>query len=474
MMKTKTIIAMTAMALMGLASCNKNQLSPEKSEEGEYVLEIEGDLTTKGITGVSLNLANLSYSSSANVTAQLKRKSGSNWVNVTEGVVYSWSASSTDSQKFSGSGTVNKTCQVSAKAKGSGTLTVAASLSGTQVASQSITVTVSDSRALSWSSVTTPISSGEVKSAVLNANFSGTVTVGSNNSSFVVGTSSSSLSSTASVSFSSGTTKTIYYKYTGSSAATVSMSASASGVSSASTSISVKSAEPGVLKSLTATPSSSSCYIKDYVPVTYTATYTDGSTKTLSFSDLKDYSFWFVPDEAPTGDYQADVRYCNLTSSGFITSNAEEGSLLNLAGSKTGSSYGVECDVSYTEGGKTVTAEFYMTVKVEVTSLEIGTSGGTTLYASKPQSTVSYYPRFTLKSNSGNTVYFSGTNEAMELVEQYGGYGVILRGNTLNKWDVSVTDCQSAGYTMKEAFSMFVSYPGFTTKYTQVTYDPYN
>lgn len=235
---------MLALCVPGLASCNK-EIPSEKPrdpvEDNGYIIEIEGleDGTRGSASTVELNLANLSYSSSRTVTAQLKKKSGSNWVNVTEGVVYSWTSTSADSQKFSGSGTVSQSCKIGAKAEGSGTLTVSASIGGTQVASIGVPVTVSDSRSLAWSGTATQIQPDEVRSATLNSNFSGTVTVKSNSGSFLVGTSSGSLSSTASVSFSSSKTQTIYYKYTGSQQTTVTMTAS-SGSISASASMSVK------------------------------------------------------------------------------------------------------------------------------------------------------------------------------------------------------------------------------------------
>ena len=229
-MKTKIVFLLSA--IVCLASCNKQDLiTPEHDEnegkEGDYRIEIV-DLqspTKSSPSTVQLSLANLTKASSKRVSAQLKKKSGSNWVDVTTGVVYSWSASSSDSKKFDGSGTVNQSCDISAKATGSGTITVSANLNSTVVATQDVPVTVSDDRALSWSNATTSITSGEVKTATLNSNFSCTATISSNNGSFLVGTSSTNLSSTASVTFSTNQTKTIYYKYTGSEQTTVKIEA---------------------------------------------------------------------------------------------------------------------------------------------------------------------------------------------------------------------------------------------------------
>ena len=234
-MKTKIVFLLSA--IVCLASCNKQDLiTPEHDEnegkEGDYRIEIV-DLqspTKSSPSTVQLSLANLTKASSKRVSAQLKKKSGSNWVDVTTGVVYSWSASSSDSKKFDGSGTVNQSCDISAKATGSGTITVSANLNSTVVATQDVPVTVSDDRALSWSNATTSITSGEVKTATLNSNFSCTATISSNNGSFLVGTSSTNLSSTASVTFSTNQTKTIYYKYTGSEQTTVKIDAVYNGI----------------------------------------------------------------------------------------------------------------------------------------------------------------------------------------------------------------------------------------------------
>jgi len=147
------------------------------------------------------------------------------------------------------------------------------------VASQGVPVVVSDSRSLSWSSATTPIQAGEVKSAVLNSNFSGSVTVGSDNGSFVVGTSQSSLSSSVSVSFSSNTTQTIYYKYTGSQQTTVKMNASSGSISS-SQSIGVKQAV--TLSSISLSFSSNSVYAGGSVTAKVTAKYSDGTTSDVT------------------------------------------------------------------------------------------------------------------------------------------------------------------------------------------------
>ena len=230
-MKTKILfLALTALCL---ASCNKNLIDtptpgPELGD-GDYMLEIieEGakGSTKSSPSTVQLNLANLVSASSKNISAQLKKRTSGGWKNVESGVSYAWSASSADNQKFSGSGTIGQTCTVSAKAKGSGTINVSASISGTAVANQDVPVTVSDDRALSWSNASTPITSGEVYSAVLNSNFSCTATVSSNNTSFLVGTTSSNLSKSTSVTFDSNKTKTIYYKYTGSNETTVKMDA---------------------------------------------------------------------------------------------------------------------------------------------------------------------------------------------------------------------------------------------------------
>lgn len=235
------------MALLSLVSCNKQELEDIVSHgdalEGQYMIELstDGVRTKSSPSTVELNLADLLYASSKSVTAQLKKKTGSGWTNVTTGVSYAWSASSSDSKKFSGSGTNNQTCSVAALSAGSGKINVAASIGGSQVANQDVPVNVTDSRAISWTDAATDVTAGETKSATLNCNFSGTVKVASDNSDFLVGTSSSSLSTSASVTFSSGTTKTIYYKYNGTSEATVKMNAQEPNyASSANVSISAK------------------------------------------------------------------------------------------------------------------------------------------------------------------------------------------------------------------------------------------
>ena len=227
-MKTKLLLFATA--LLCLAACNKQEIidgPDDQGKEGDYMIEIaELDQPTKSNPStVELNLANLVSPSSKSITAQLKKRSGSSWVNVDNGVSYSWSATSEDNQKFSGSGTVNQSCNVTAKKAGSGNITVSAAIGGTTVATQPVPVNVSDDRALSWTNATTSLTAGEVKTAVLNSNFSGTVTVSSDNSSFLVGTSENSLNATTSVTFSSNKTQTIYYKYTGSSQTTVKIEA---------------------------------------------------------------------------------------------------------------------------------------------------------------------------------------------------------------------------------------------------------
>lgn len=229
-MKTKLLTI--TMAFFGLVACNKQELipsspTPDDGVEGDYMIEVstDGNQTKSSPSTVELNLANLSYASSKSITAQLKKRTSSGWANVTTGVTYAWSASSADSKKFSGSGTNNQTCSVGAISAGSGKINVAASINGSQVANQDVPVTVSDSRAISWTNATTSLSPGETKSATLNCNFSGTVNVSSNNSDFLVGTSTSNLAASTSVTFSSGTTTAIYYKYTGSTETTVKIDA---------------------------------------------------------------------------------------------------------------------------------------------------------------------------------------------------------------------------------------------------------
>ena len=242
-MHMKTKLLLFATALLCLAACNKQEIidgPDDQGKEGDYMIEIaELDQPTKSNPStVELNLANLVSPSSKSITAQLKKRSGSSWVNVDNGVSYSWSATSEDNQKFSGSGTVNQSCNVTAKKAGSGNITVSAAIGGTTVATQPVPVNVSDDRALSWTNATTSLTAGEVKTAVLNSNFSGTVTVSSDNSSFLVGTSENSLNATTSVTFSSNKTQTIYYKYTGSSQTTVKIDAQSIG-SNLSSSLSV-------------------------------------------------------------------------------------------------------------------------------------------------------------------------------------------------------------------------------------------
>jgi len=205
--------------------------------------------------------------------------------------------------------------------------------------------------------------------------------------------------------------------------------------------------------------------------VTYTATYSDGSSKTLSYSDIKWNYFEFERGEAPTDDEQAEVRYCNLTSSGFITSNAEPGSLLNLAGSLSGSSYCVFVYVTYTEGGKTVGGYLDMTINVEAIGMEVNATG-TVLYGSKPTQQISFYPKFKLRTGDGTTVYFSGTGEAKELVEGYGEYGFNLRGSDVTSWVISVDDCLSADLTLREQIGLYVRYPGLTIASKTITWEP--
>lgn len=480
-MKTKFILF--AMAAFCLASCNKERFeNPTPGPvlgDGDYVLEIYeaggSGQTKSNPSTVELSLANLVSASSKNITAQLKKRSGSSWVNVDSGVSYSWSASSADNQKFSGSGTYNQTCNVSAKAAGSGIITVSASLGGSTVATQAVPVTVTDGRALSWTDATTSLTAGEVKTAVLNSNFSGTVTISSDNSSFLVGTSENSLTATSSVTFTNSSEQTIYYKYTGSTQTTVKIKAAENtGNIKAELSVSTKVASPATLQTIYAYPEKSSCYINETVPVRYVAKYSDGSTKDISFSDLSDFSFWFEPGEAPTEDWQAEVHNCFLYSTGFIATNAEEGSLLNLAGKLTGSSYSIECDLEYTENGKTVKTDFYIEVKVEIVGLAISASG-TNLYGSKPQQRISFYPKFQLRTGDGSKTFYQLSSEAKELIETSGGdYGISLRGAKIKSWEVSVDDCQSADVNEKTSFDLFVTYPGLSMATASVTYDPFH
>lgn len=231
-MKTKSIVFLLAMALLSLNSCQKREPLTINEPEGDYLLEIEGIDGTRAASSVELNLANLTNVSSRNVSAQLKRRSGSSWVSVNDGVIYSWNASSADSKKFSGSGTQNKSCTISAIAEGNGTMNVSASLSGVTVATTGVPVTVSDSRALTWSNVAASIESGSIHTATLTSNFSCTSTVTSDNGSFLVGTSAGSLSSSASVTFTSNKTVTIYYRYDGTQSSHVDLSATSGNISS--------------------------------------------------------------------------------------------------------------------------------------------------------------------------------------------------------------------------------------------------
>ena len=164
-MHMKTKLLLFATALLCLAACNKQEIidgPDDQGKEGDYMIEIaELDQPTKSNPStVELNLANLVSPSSKSITAQLKKRSGSSWVNVDNGVSYSWSATSEDNQKFSGSGTVNQSCNVTAKKAGSGNITVSAAIGGTTVATQPVPVNVSDDRALSWTNATTSLTAG--------------------------------------------------------------------------------------------------------------------------------------------------------------------------------------------------------------------------------------------------------------------------------------------------------------------------
>lgn len=237
--------------------------------------------------------------------------------------------------------------------------------------------------------------------------------------------------------------------------------------------ISAKNAGPATPKTLYAYPEKTSCYINDVVPVRYVVKYSDGSTKDISYSDLSDFSFWFEPDGAPTDDWQVDVHDCYLYSTGFVATDGEAGSLLNLAGKLTGSSYNIECDVSYTENGKTLKTDFYITVNVEIVGVEVAASGKN-LYKSKPNQRVSFWPKFQLRTGDGSKAYFGLSSEAQELAQMYGDYGFNLRGSEVHSWELTVDDCLSADLYYKTEIDLFVRYPGLSIVSTNVTYDPNN
>lgn len=244
-------------------------------------------------------------------------------------------------------------------------------------------------------------------------------------------------------------------------------------VADASLSISTKNAGPATPTALYAYPEKTSCYINDIVPVKYVVKYSDGSTKEIGYSDLSDFSFWFEPGEAPTEDWQAEVHNCYLYSTGFVAVGGEAGSMLNLAGKLSGSSYSIECDVSYTENGKTVTADFYIQVKVEIVGVEVAASGST-LNKSKPNQRITFWPKFQLRTGDGSKAYFELSSEAKDLVEMYGDYGYSLRGAEVCSWELSVADCLSADLNYKTEISLFVRYPGLDIVSSNVTYNPYN
>ena len=219
----KTRLLTIILALAGLAACNKQSITAEE----EFLLEItrDGEYTKSSSASVDINLANLEFPSSRSLTAQLKKRTGSGWVNVDSGVSYNWSSPSEDKNKYVTSGTNEQTCTVTAKAEGNGILNVSANIDGKIVANKDVPVTVSDSRALSWTDVTASIVIGETKTAVLNCNFSCTASISSDNGSLLVGTSSDNLSSSTTVTFSKDKRQTIYYKYTGTEETTITLNA---------------------------------------------------------------------------------------------------------------------------------------------------------------------------------------------------------------------------------------------------------
>lgn len=246
-----------------------------------------------------------------------------------------------------------------------------------------------------------------------------------------------------------------------------------SDVTDANVDISTKNSGPVTPKALYAYPQKYSCYINDVVPIQYVVKYSDGSTKEISYSDLSDFSFWFEPEEAPTWDWQADVHDCYLYSTGFVAKDGEAGSLLNLAGKLSGSSYSIECDISYTENGKTLKSEFYITVNVEIVGVEVAASGKN-LYKSKPNQRISFWPKFQLRTGDGSKAYFGISSEAQELVQMYGDYGFNLRGSEVPSWELTVDDCLSGDLNYKTEIDLFVRYPGLSIASTSVTYDPNN
>lgn len=232
-MKMKTRFIIIAAAVLGLAACTEKEpvavpcdCLTESGEEYRVVLEGIGQTTKSGITEVSLELADLKpgANSSQNLIATLMRKTSSGeWEKVLD-ADYSWELPSQN--YFSGSPSRDN-CTLSAIAEGSSKyLSVDGLVSDRVVAtSQDIEVIVSDDRSLWWSDVSSSLTYGTVETAVLNSNFTCTATIGSDNSDFLVGTSASSLSSTATVSFGSVTSRTIYYKYIGSSSTSITMTA---------------------------------------------------------------------------------------------------------------------------------------------------------------------------------------------------------------------------------------------------------
>lgn len=227
----KTELFYIATALFCLAACNKQEMADGPDDNGRGIgykigiAEIAGPVKST-FSPIELNLADLDRASDKSISAQLmKRSGGGSWANVNVGVIYSWSSSIEDMEKFSGSGTVSQSCIVSAKKAGSGIITVSAEIGGTAVATQSVPVNVFDDRALTWSNASPFLITGELGTVSLNSNFRGIVTVSSDNSGFLVGTSANNLGPTASVTFGSSDPRTIYVKYTDSGQADIKLKA---------------------------------------------------------------------------------------------------------------------------------------------------------------------------------------------------------------------------------------------------------
>lgn len=200
-------------AAFALASCNKQGTTPSGPESvDEYVIEITvpGGETKAGSADIYIADLDPSLEHKKTIKAQLKKNSGSGFVDVTTGVEYTWSA--TSQAGFSYSKTDVQNPDITAVLATTSPAIVSAAINGKTVATAQKDIAVGDGRTLSWKDVPGDVADGKTYEAKVTSNFTGGARIYGNNN-ITVGASRNSLSSEMGYNFSSSSTETnVYFK----------------------------------------------------------------------------------------------------------------------------------------------------------------------------------------------------------------------------------------------------------------------